>query len=107
MVDSASTQSSIDPLSSLNSLPPSVPLFLSLPEVITHLLPSVTLNTLRWWIQVDYEGFNTECVTRRGGRVFVIRENFLAWMMKGSKGSKSSPQSAFDSDADASAESGS
>lgn len=65
-----------------------IPLFLSLPEVITHILPSVTLATLRWWIQVDYDQFNTECVTRRGGRVFVIRDNFLTWMMKGSTGLK-------------------
>lgn len=68
-----------------SSIPSSIPLFLSLPEVITHILPSVTLATLRWWVHIDYEGFNTECVTRRGGRVFVIRDSFLAWMLKGSK----------------------
>lgn len=69
-------------------VPSTTPPFLSLPEVITHFLPSVTLNTLRWWVHIDYEGFNTECVTRRGKRVFVIRDNFLSWMLKGQKGDK-------------------
>lgn len=84
-VENESVNSPIPPAN-----PPSsqIPLFLSLPEVITHILPSVTLATLRWWVHIDYEGFNTECVTRRGKRVFVIRDNFLAWMLKGQKGEK-------------------
>jgi hypothetical protein len=59
--------------------------FLSLKEAQAQILPSVSLSTFRWWIQTDYDGFNTECISRRGKRVFVIRENFLTWMMRGQK----------------------
>lgn len=59
----------------MSQLPP----FLTLEQVAAHVIP-VTLNTLRWWVQTDKDGFDTECVVRRGRRVFVKKERLIRWM---------------------------
>lgn len=59
----------------MSQLPP----YLTLEQVVAHVIP-VTINTIRWWVQTDRDGFDTECVVRRGRRVFVNKERLIRWM---------------------------
>lgn len=68
-------QSIAGPAIPMSQLPP----YLTLEQVVANVLP-VTINTIRWWVQTDKDGFDTECVVRRGRRVFVKKDALTAWL---------------------------
>lgn len=41
---------------------------------------AVSEQTVRWWIFVNREGFNSRCVSRRGRKVLINRSELEKWL---------------------------
>lgn len=63
---------------SIKSLPP----FLSIEQVSQHIIP-VSPKIIRHWIFNNTDNFDKECCTRRGRRVFIVKDSLVRWMERG------------------------